>query len=375
MTLSKCKIITIILLSFLSLSSLSIKAQKTPSKQEIKAISARVADWQIKELDENPNARRDTRGWIAGALYVGMYDWAELSDDQKYEKWLGKIFHEQFWQVGDRMYHADYLCVAQTYLDFYSKYKEERMIIPTLARVDWVLKNPSKEGMIFYVDGKLYDERWTWCDALFMAPTVYSRLYNITGKEKYMKFAHKEFKATYDQLYDKEEHLFYRDNRFPERKEANGAKVFWGRGNGWVIAGLAEIIKTLPEKDKKYRPYYVSLFKEMSEKIGSLQSENGFWHASLLDPKSFPDPETSATGFNIYGLAYGINNGYLPKEKYLPIVLKGWEALCTTVNADGKLGWVQPVGDSPRKVSSETTELYGVGAFLMAASEIYKLAE
>ncbi len=374
MTLSKCKII-IILLSLLPLGYYSLKAQESISKQEIKAISTKVADWQIKELNENPNARRDTRGWIAGALYVGMFDWAELSGDAKYEYWLRKIFEEQFWQVGDRMHHADYLCVAQTYLDFYSKHKEEKMIIPTLARVDWVLKNPSTEGMEFYVKGKLFDERWTWCDALFMAPSVYSRLYAITGKEKYMKFADKEFKATYKQLYDKEEHLFYRDNRFPEKREANGAKVFWGRGNGWVIAGLAEIIKTLPEKDKKYRPYYVALFKEMSEKLATLQGENGFWHASLLDPQSFPDPETSATGFNIYGLAYGINQGYLPKEKYLPIVLKGWKALCTTVKADGKLGWVQPVGDSPRKVSSETTELYGVGAFLMSASEVYKLAK
>lgn len=357
-----------------SLTSYSLQAQKAVSKQQVKEISAKVADWQIKHYYENANAH-ETREWIAAALYVGMYDWAQLSDDAKYEAWLQKIFNAQYWQVGDHMHHADYLCVAQTYLDFYSKYKIEGMMIPTLARVDWAMKNPSKEHMDFYVDGKLFVERWTWCDALFMAPTVYSRLYNITGKEKYMKFAHKEFKETYDKLYDREEHLFYRDNRFPQMKEPNGQKVFWGRGNGWVLAGLAEILKTLPVKDKKYRPYYADLFKEMSNKIASLQGGDGFWHASLLDPKSFPAPESSATGFYVYALAYGINHGYLPKEKYEPIVLKGWEALGSAVNADGKLGWVQPVGDSPRKVSNESTELYGVGAFLMAASEIYKLAE
>lgn len=186
-------------------------------------------------------------------------------------------------------------------------------------------------------------------------------------------FADTEFKATYNHLYDKDEKLFFRDSRYFGQKEANGKKVFWGRGNGWVIGGLAEILKTLPVDDTEYRPFYLQLFQEISERLAGLQSKDGYWHASLLDPESYPSPETSATGFIVYGLAYGVNQGYLPADKYLPVIEKGWKALVSAVEPNGKLGWVQPVGADPRKVTRDMTELYGTGAFLMAACEIYKM--
>ena len=342
-------------------------------KDEVTTIARKVADWQIKEFPTNKYAVSEPKGWIAGALYMGMFDWAELSGDELYFDWMKKVFNRQHWQVADRMYHADDVCVSQTYIDMYDKYKEDKMLLPTLARIDWVVNNPSKGGMDIDYSKPLSYERWSWCDALFMAPAVYTRLYTLTGNRKYMIFADTEFKATYNHLYDKKEKLFFRDSRYFNQKEANGQKVFWGRGNGWVIGGLAEILKTLPADDSEYRPFYLQLFKEISERLAGLQNKDGFWHASLLDPASYPSPETSATGFIVYGLAYGVNQGYLPADKYLPVIEKGWAALCSAVESDGKLGWVQPVGADPRKVTKEMTELYGTGAFLMAACEIYRL--
>ena len=315
-------------------------------RQSIMEVARRVADWQIKDYPENKYAKSEPRGWIAGALYMGMFDWAELSGDNTYYDWLRKIFNRQSWQVANRMYHADDVCIAQTYIDFYNKEKNENMLKPTIARADWVLNNPSNGSMDLD-----YSNR------------------------KYMHFADSEFRATYNHLYDKDEDLFYRDSRYIGQKEANGKKVFWGRGNGWVIGGLAEILKTLPAEDTEFRPFYLELYKEMSERLAGLQGKDGYWHASLLDPDSYPSPEPSATGFIVYGLAYGINQGYLPADKYLPVVKKGWEALTRAVEANGKLGWVQPVGADPKKVTRDMTELYGTGAFLMAASEIYKLAD
>ena len=347
----------------------------TPDKQEILSIARKVADWQIKEFSNNKYAVKEPKGWIAGALYMGMFDWAELSGDNQYFDWLKKVFNRQHWQVADRMYHADDVCVSQTYIDMYTKYKEDKMLLPTTARIDWVINNPSNGGLDIDYSKPLSYERWSWCDALFMAPAVYTRLYTLTGNKKYMIFADAEFKATYNHLYDKDDKLFFRDSRYFGQQEANGKKVFWGRGNGWVIGGLAEILKTLPAEDTEYRPFYLQLFKELSESLANLQNKDGFWHASLLDPDSYPSPETSATGFIVYGLAYGINQGYLPADKYLPVVKKGWEALTRAVETDGKLGWVQPVGADPKKVTRDMTELYGTGAFLMAASEIYKLAD
>lgn len=367
------------MLGFVTISSWAapVPAEKPSGldRAEVLSVARKVADWQVKEFPNNPYAVKEPKGWIAGALYLGMYDWAELSGEEGYFNWLKKVFNRQYWQVADRMYHADDVCVSQTYIDMYNKYKEEKMLLPTLARIDWVINNPSKGGLDIDYSKPLSYERWSWCDALFMAPGVYTRLYTLTGNKKYMIFSDAEFKATYNHLYDKEERLFFRDSRYFNQKEANGKKVFWGRGNGWVIGGLAEILKTLPENDTEYRPFYQQLFCELSERLAGLQNKDGFWHASLLDPDSYPSPETSATGFIVYGLAYGVNQGYLPADKYLPVIEKGWKALVSAVEPDGKLGWVQPVGADPKKVTRDMTELYGTGALLMAAVEIYKLSE
>lgn len=367
------------MLGFVTISSWAapVPAEKPSGldRAEVLSVARKVADWQVKEFPNNPYAVKEPKGWIAGALYLGMYDWAELSGEEGYFNWLKKVFNRQYWQVADRMYHADDVCVSQTYIDMYNKYKEEKMLLPTLARIDWVINNPSKGGLDIDYSKPLSYERWSWCDALFMAPGVYTRLYTLTGNKKYMIFSDAEFKATYNHLYDKEEHLFFRDSRYFNQKEANGKKVFWGRGNGWVIGGLAEILKTLPENDTEYRPFYQQLFCELSERLAGLQNKDGFWHASLLDPDSYPSPETSATGFIVYGLAYGVNQGYLPADKYLPVIEKGWKALVSAVEPDGKLGWVQPVGADPKKVTRDMTELYGTGALLMAAVETYKLSE
>ena len=157
-------------------------------------------------------------------------------------------------------------------------------------------------------------------------------------------------------------------------REANGAKVFWGRGNGWVVAGLANLLRILP-KDAPNRAYYENLFKEMAGRLVALQCPDGYWRASLLDPDSYPSPETSGTGFIVYALAWGVNEGLLDRAATLPAIEKGWAALCKAVEPDGKLGYVQPIGQDPKKVTREMTEVYGVGAFLQAGAQIHRLAK
>lgn len=351
-----------------------VRVEGVWNRQSIKELGKKVADWQIKEFPNTRHGSKDQRGWVAGAWYMGLCDWAELSNDTTYYKWMRKTFSGQRWQLGNRMYHADDFLVGQVYIDLYKKYKEKDMLEPTLARAEWLVSHPSNGSVDFRVP-HLRQERWTWCDALFMAPAVYTRLYSLTGNRKYMHFMDAEFKATYNHLYDKEEKMFYRDSRYFDQREANGKKIFWGRGNGWVIAGLAEILRTLPDSDTEFRPFYEKLFVEFATRLAGLQGKDGYWHASLLDPDSYPSPETSSTGFIVYGLAYGINRGYLPAKDFLPIVQKGWQALADAVDPDGKLCWVQPIGADPKKVTREMTELYGPGAFLMAACEIYKLCD
>ena len=301
-----------------------------------------------------------------------MFDWADVSKNPSYFKFLTKVFGGQYWQLGNRMYHGDDLCVGQAYLDMYDKYKKAGMLTPTKARLDWILENTPKEN-IDITKGR--SDRWWWCDALYMAPAVFTRLSAITGEKEYMKFAHGEFLAAYEHLYDKEEKLFFRDARYFSKKERNGEKMFWSRGNGWVMGGLAEVLKTLPENADKYRPFYVKLYTEMAESLAELQTEDGFWTSSLLDGESYPNPEMSGTSLITYALAYGINAGLLPKDKYLPIVEKGWQALVRSVDTEGMVGWTQLVAEKPGYVSNQMTRLYSTGGVLMVASELYQLVD
>lgn len=339
------------------------------SQQNLIVIANAVFEWQIEEYNKN-QWNMDNRDWRVATLYNGMMDWIEITDNKTYENFLLDIFNKQDWQVAIRKYHADDINVSQSYLDLYIKYKEEKMIKPTLERVDWVMANPP-EPNIDITKGK--SSRWWWCDALYMAPPVYARLFQITGDSAYIDFAHQEYLATYNHLYNADYKLFYRDAKYFDKKEANGQPVFWSRGNGWVMAGLAELLKQLDINDQKYRPFYEQLFKEMSEQLVRIQSSNGSWSSSLLDSETYSESESSGTGLITYALAYGINSGLLDKKKFLPAVTKGWQALVSNISADGRVGWVQLVAQTPGTVKEEDTEVYGAGAILMTASELYKM--
>lgn len=374
------KIFLAILFAF---SFISGSAQETASspfkadlnKNDVKAVLKSVADWQVRTpLTHN------LADWTNAALYAGMVDWAAISGDDTYYNWLKGISEKLSWNYYThenplRRYHADDYCIGQMYIEMYRRYKDKNMIKPMRAYLDQILKDPAK-GELLFKNTKEYwsTQRWSWCDALFMGPTVWAKMGNVTHKKKYFDFMYLEFKYSTDYLYDTEEDLYFRDSNYFTRKEANGAKVFWGRGNGWVFAGLPIIIRELPAKwDKK--DYFVTIYKDMAAKLLTLQQPDGSWHASLLDPASYPNPEMSATAFFVFGMAWGIDNGYLEKEKYLPAVISGWKSMVSSVWSDGKVGFIQPVGADPKAVTMEMTEVYGVGGFLMAGTQIYKMIE
>ncbi len=345
------------------------------SKKDIKMILRAVADWQIRTPLTHHSA-----DWTNAALYAGMVQWAGIAGNELYFEWLKGKAEENSWSYKKPddprgRYHADDYCVGQTYIELYRKYKDIKMIEPVRAHLDNILKDPATGSLEFnYTDNYWPTERWSWCDALFMGPTVWTKMANVTGEQKYLEFMFQEYTATTDYLYDKDEYLYYRDSRYFTMKEANGSKVFWGRGNGWVFAGLPVILRELPAGYEN-KGYFEKLFKDMAAKILSLQSEDGFWHASLLDPASYPNPEMSATAFFVYGFAWGINNGYLDKKAYLPAIIKGWKSMVANVDPNGKVGFIQPIGADPKAVTKDMTEVYGVGGFLMAGTEITKLID
>ena len=351
-------------------------AQQNFNSVDVKNTMKQVADWQIAHF--NTSTKHNDLDWTNAALYMGMIDWAELAErkdkDSSYYNWLNRIGQRNHFQMAKRMYHADDIAVGQPFIDLYIKYDDKRMIAPVMARANWIVENPAETTLELDYGKQETLDRWSWCDALFMAPPVYAKLYALTNDKKYLDFMNKEYKVSYDYLYDKDEQLFYRDWRYFNKKESNGKKVFWGRGNGWVLGGLAEILRVLP-KNEPSRAFYEKLFIALATRVASLQSPDGYWHASLLDPQSYPSPETSATGFIVYALAYGVNEGLLDKKDFFSNIEKGWKALVDAVEPDGKLGYVQPIGADPRKVTRDMTEVYGVGAVLMAGCEIYRMLD
>jgi rhamnogalacturonyl hydrolase YesR len=327
----------------------------------------RVADWQLNEWNTNgfKHAKLD---WTNAACYTGMYALGSMKGNEKYLTALVNIGNDVNWGTGPNRFMADDYCIGQTYSLLYMKYHDKKMIAPFRSLADTIISKPHDEPLDW--KNNIQSREWAWCDALFMGPTALSYLSTATGDPKYLNTAIKLWWKTTDYLYDPVEHLYSRDGSFLEKKEKNGKKVFWSRGNGWVLAGLVRVMDNLPSGSPD-KPRFEKLYKNMAAKIATLQQPDGSWHASLLDPESYPVKETSGTGFYCYALLWGLNHGMLDKKTYWPVVEKAWKALTSSVHPDGMLGNVQRIGASPDSVTDSSTEVYGVGAFLLAGSQLY----
>lgn len=346
-----------------------VYARKKVDRDSVLRIMDKVAGWQLREWQEH-GRKHPKWYWTMGAGYAGYMALYKIGDNSIYLHEMKNIGDSLKWNTGPNRFMADDYCVAQMYSQVYSNYKEPGMIAHFKALADSIIAKPHTESLEW--KNNIASREWAWCDALFMGPPALAYLYTVTGEKKYLDITSKLWWKTTDYLFDKDENLYYRDSRFFTQKEANGKKVFWSRGNGWVMGGLVRVLDNMPS-DYHGRAKFVELYQKMAEKIASLQNRDGTWHAALLDPKSYPVKEASGTGFYCYALAYGINNGLLPYDKYHKVVEKAWKALMGCVQPDGKLGYVQQIGEKPEKVTADDTEVYGVGAFLLAGSEVAKM--
>jgi rhamnogalacturonyl hydrolase YesR len=329
------------------------------TKKDVSHAMQKVADWQL-----NKSQADFDKDWTFAALYTGFMAVPEAANGKKYQDAMLKMSKGFQWQPGPRLEHADDHAIGQTYLELSRRFHDPAMMAPMRARMDAVMAlkdNPEKP-------------LWWWCDALFMAPPVLAKLSKETGDGEYLDFMDHEWWITSGLLYSPKDHLYFRDKSYFDAHEANGSSIYWARGNGWVFGGLARVLAEMPA-DYPSRPRYVAQFQEMAEKIASLQGADGLWKAGLLDQASYPLPENSGSAFFAYGFAYGINSGILPRKKYMPVVEKAWQGLLSHVYEDGRLGCVQPVGGAPGVFTATSSYVYGTGAFLLAGSEIYRLAD
>jgi unsaturated rhamnogalacturonyl hydrolase len=336
---------------------------ETLKPQAIRHVVRKVADWQWSRAQSHFN-----QDWTYAALYRGLIAASRATGDRKYEDAVREAAERFEWKLGPRIAFADDEAVAQSYLHFYFKSPDPSRIAPTKAAFDQTMSAPQ--------DVEHQDPAkplWWWCDALFMAPVAWVELSTATGNPAYTDFMDKQWWITSRLLYSSKDHLYSRDATFLDRHEANGEKVYWSRGNGWVLAGLASVIEALPANDPR-RPRFIEQFRQMAERIASLQGKDGLWRPGLLDAGAYPLPEVSGSAFFVYAFAWGVRNGVLDRKKFLPVVRSGWKGLTKHVYADGRLGSIQPIGAAPGAYGPSASYVFGVGAFLMAGAEVDALA-
>lgn len=323
----------------------------------VRAAMRKVADWQLERA--RPYFNND---WTFAALYDGFMATSVTLGDPKYEQAMADMGTKLQWQLGKRPEHADDVAVGQTYLELYLRRPDPQILSPLIERFAYQTSLQDNPGKPI----------WWWCDALFMAPPTLARLYKITGKSQYLDFMDREWWTTSRLLYDPGEHLYFRDSSYFEKHEANGRKLFWSRGNGWVMAGIARVLDYLPENYPS-RAQYVQQFREMATAVVKVQGKDGLWRSGLLDPQAYPLPEVSGSAFLTYALAWGVNQRILERKVYLPVVKNAWAGLLARVYSDGRLGCIQPVGAAPGQFKATSSYVYGVGAFLLAGSQVDRL--
>ncbi|MCW8985650.1 MAG: glycoside hydrolase family 88 protein [Thermoanaerobaculales bacterium] len=356
--------------------------QRIFSRSHINTVMMRAFDWQIDNIvyqaplpDGGFQDVSDTE-WVRGAFFSGVMAAYEATGNPKYLNAAKEISERNGWKPGPRPRHADDHCIAQTYARIFLVEGDPSMIAATAAQFDEMIADPRPGAEVGWAE----DDNWSWCDALFMAPPTMALVAEATDDLRYLDLMNDMWWQTYDYLYDPEEHLWYRDGRYVIQEDgsgprtSNGQKIFWSRGNGWVFAGLALVLEHMPA-DYPDRPRYEELFRQMAEALAAVQGKDGLWRSSLLDAEEIPVPEASGSGFFTFGLAWGVNHGLLDADTFLPAVHKGWAGMNWAQQPDGRIGWVQQIGYDPRSVTAEDTMEYGTGAFLLAGSEMLKLAE
>jgi len=333
----------------------------------------RVASWQLDSIEHN-GLRHAGREWTSATLFTGLIEMTKQSGGARYAKYLESVGEQFAWKMyaDNYRYYADNYCVGQLYTWKYTRDKNIDYIADFVRLADTLVSRPHSESLAWKNNIALRE--WAWCDALFMGPPALSSIYKVTGNLQYLDLVDTLWWKTTNYLYNPKERLFYRDQSYFDKKESNGHDVFWSRGNGWVLAGLVRVLNDMP-KDYKSRARWEDLYRSMVKRIASLQQHDGYWRTSLLDPERYPAKETSGTALFTYAIAWGINNKVIPSKDYETVVWKGWNALVNAVHPDGKLGYVQQVGEAPGEVNYDDTEIYGVGAFLLAGHELLKLAE
>ena len=362
---------------------LAARAEDRPIQPAgVREMMTRVCDWQLGHFSGRTTnrAEKDTPeviredGWIRGVVYAGVLAHYRTVQDQRYLDAALTWAERNRWQLGPKLRNADDQCVGQAYLEMFLLRKDPIMLAGTQARFEQIRAAPRWGTEYGWEKGT----NWAWCDALFMAAPTLARLARATGDTAYLTLMNRMWWEAHAYLYDPVERLYFRDASYFIRSDGtgprtpSGKKVFWGRGNGWALAGLTRVLQFLPGEFAD-RPRYVALYREIAARIRDLEQNDGLWRSSLDDPEWFPAKESSCSALFCFSLAWGVNAGLIDRASYVPVVERAWRGLEGCVDSSGRIGWVQLTGHDPRLVDPNDTLDYAAGAFLLAGEQMVEL--
>ncbi len=288
---------------------LATDVQTATTPAAVEPAMRKVADWELKK--DRPYFG-DT--WTWSVLYTGVMAAGKSLHEPRYIDAMYGVGQKFHWKLRSHLPIADDTSIGQMYTEMYMLKHQPEMIANTREEMD---------ALIAAEDQPSARIPWWWCDALYMAPAAWVRMYAITHDRKYLDYVDREWWTTSSLLYDPREHLYFRDAAYLHKTEPNGHKMFWSRGNGWVMAGLARTLEFIP-KDDPMRQRYVEQFRQMAERVASLQGADGLWRAGLLDPDYYVVPENSGSALFAYAFAWGVNHGVLDRTKYRPVAKRAW---------------------------------------------------
>ncbi len=320
------------------------------------------------------NKERPSHIWTRAVYYEGLMALHEIYPREEYynyaKDWAD--FHQWGFWGGNTTRNADNYCAAQTYIDLYNLSPSPEKLKNTRAQTAMLLHTPQNDD-------------WSWIDAIQMGMPVLAKMGVLENDDRYFEKMYSMYMFTRNKhgkngLFNEKDGLWWRDADFtPPYKEPNGEDCYWSRGNGWVIVALAKVLDIIPE-NAPHREQYVKDLKQMAKALLPVQRKDGFWNVSLHDPTNYGGKELTGTAMFIYGMAYGVNNGILDRDTYLPAILEGWNAMVKeSLHDNGFLGYVQSTGKEPKDgqplsyTKIPDFEDYGLGSFLLAGSEVYKL--
>ncbi|WP_167619358.1 glycoside hydrolase family 88/105 protein [Maribellus sediminis] len=313
----------------LSLFSCQPKGDKAPGSKYFSDWPEGASPEEVgKKLSENFLARKFhfQEGRFGRLVYPEVCAWygalevAHLTDDAALREKLIRHYDLFLTPEGSKYIveraHVDYRVAGVVPLEIYIQTKDEKYLNDGIRWADAQWDEPTEDGIT--------KEARYWVDDIYMISSLQVEAYRATGELKYLERAALTT-ATYLDKLQEPNGLFH---------HAEDSPFFWGRGNGWYAAGMAELLSELPE-DNQYYDRVMSGYLTMMESLLKYQSEEGLWRQLVDKEESWL--ETSGTGMFAFAMVTGVKNGWLEADVYGPAARKAWLALVSRIDEEGNV--------------------------------------